>query len=175
MVAVPFYLASVGLVVAGLLGFQSFWIWLVACFVALTSWIYFGSRALRPKNLNPDSPPYFFTEAEVRMVMRHPIYFSTPFSAKAFAGAISVMQLSELAAVVVLLFHTEWLAALVTAAVFPIGALMQGFVNPGGLLGYHQTRGGLRPEAQAQLSVIESANRKIIGARQAGRAANGTS
>ena len=34
MVAIPFYLASVGLVVAGLLGFQSFWIWLVACFVA---------------------------------------------------------------------------------------------------------------------------------------------
>ena len=109
------------------------------------------------------------------MVMRHPIYFSTPFSAKAFAGAISVMQLSALVAVVVLLFRTEWLAALVTAAVFPIGAFMQGFVNPGGLLGYHQARGGLRTQAQAQLTVIESANRKIIDARQAGRSANGTS
>ena len=48
MVAIPFYLASIGLVAAGLLGFQTFWIWLVACFVTLTSWIFFGSRALRP-------------------------------------------------------------------------------------------------------------------------------
>ena len=164
MFALPFHAVSFGLLAAGLLGYADFWRWYVGYFGLFASWMLLGSWAKRPNGIVPDSSPLFLTEDELRLVKRHAIYFTSPFSAFQFAAVISVMQLCAIAGAAFLLFQSHWIAAAILALVYPVGGSLTAFVNPGRLLRYHQARGPLRPEGQALLDAIESIERKHASA-----------
>jgi len=169
MLALPFHAISIGLFAAGLMGFADFWKWYVGYFALFASWLLLGSWAKRPNGIIPHSPPLHLTGEELRIVKRHAIYFTAPFSALQFAAAISVMQLCAIAGAVLLLFRSQWFAAAVLALVYPLGGSLTAFVNPARLLRYHQAKGPLRPEGQALLDAIESIERKHASALAARR------
>ena len=164
MFALPFHAVSVGLLAAGLLGYADFWRWYVGYFGMFAIWMLLGSWAKRPNGIVPNSSPLFLTEDELRLVKRHAIYFTSPFSAFEFAAIISGMQLCAIAGAALLLFRSQWIATAILALVYPMGGNLSAFVNPGRLLRYHQARGPLRPEGQALLDAIESIERKHASA-----------
>ena len=164
MFALPFHAVSFGLLAAGLFGYADFWRWYVGYFGLFASWMLLGSWAMRPNGIFPDSSPLFLTEDELRLVKKHTIYFTYPFSAFQFAAVISVMQLCAIAGAALLLFQSHWITAAVIALVYPLGSSLTLFVNPGPVLRHRQARGPLRPVGEALLDAIESIERKQASA-----------
>lgn len=167
MLALPFHAVSVGLLLAGLMGFSNFWIWYLCYFGLFGTWIAVASWAKRPNGLVPDSEPLHLTEDEIEVIRRHPIYFTAPFVALQLAAVISVIQLCAIACAALLAYRAQWLAGVALAVIYPLGGTLTVLVNPGRLLRYHQARGTLKPEGQALLDAIESIERKHADALSA--------